>query len=241
MYLGGVVQKRRKAKRRREVPGTFLRIPLADGSFGYGRILEQPYTAFYNHHTTEPISDLDVIASKPVLFSQAVEPDYLRVWTQIGRRDLEGEVARRVVRFWQDDVGYRSCVIFDSVGMEKKVRPEACVGLEHAAAWTHHHIEERLLDTFMGRPNISELSLRVRLSDRYREYRTAEDLPGWTFEVEEIADGTYRVRGFDHDGRTVEGTGAHAGIAFEEGKRLAAKLTRRRGGGSRKGRRPARR
>ena len=242
MYFLRVVKKRRAAKRRpREVPGTFLRIPLADGSFGYGRTLEQPYTAFYNYRTTKPISDLDTIASKPVLFNQAVEPDYLRVWKQIGRKDLEGEVARPVVQFIQNKFDFRRCEIFDSAGMVKKVEPEACVGLERAAAWTHDQIEERLLDTFLGRPNVSELSLRVQLSDRYKEYRTATDLPGWTFEVEEIADDTYRVRGFDQTGRTVDGTGAHAGIAFEEGKRLAAKATRGRAGASRKVRRSPRR
>jgi hypothetical protein len=52
-------------RRPREVPGTFLMIPMADASFGYGRILEQPYTAFYNYRTSEPTEDLDTIASKP--------------------------------------------------------------------------------------------------------------------------------------------------------------------------------
>ena len=31
--------------------GAFVMIPLADGSFGYGTLLEAPYAAFYN---TEP-------------------------------------------------------------------------------------------------------------------------------------------------------------------------------------------
>lgn len=80
----------------------------------------------------------------------------------------------------------------------------------------------------MGRPNISELSGRVRLHGRYHQYRTAPELAGWIFEVEEIAADTYRVRGFDRAGRTVEGTGVHAGAAYDEGKRLAAELTRDR-------------
>lgn len=201
-------------------------IPLADGSFGYGRILEQPYTAFYDYRTSEPASDLDTIAAKPVLFSLAVEPAYLRVWKQIGRRDVDGEAARPVVHFMQDLADFRRCTIFDTVGMEKEVGPEACVGLERAAAWRHDHVEERLLDRFLGRPNISELSARVRLHGRYHEYRRDPDLPGWTFEIEEIGAQTYRVRGFDRAGRTVEGTGAHAGLAFDEGKRLAAMLSR---------------
>jgi hypothetical protein len=56
-----------KRRAPKHVLGTFLSIPLADGSFAYGRELENPYTAFYNYRTTEPSSDMDVIASKPLL------------------------------------------------------------------------------------------------------------------------------------------------------------------------------
>jgi hypothetical protein len=145
------------------VPGTFVRIPLADGTFGYGRVLSHPYMAFYNYRTSEPSADLDEIGSKPLLFTQAVRLlDYDR-WPNLGVRALEGEVAKPVVRFMQDLVNYRKCTIFDSAGMEKQVGPEQCIGLERAAVWEQHGIERRLLDTFMGRPNASEMRLRVRL------------------------------------------------------------------------------
>jgi hypothetical protein len=42
------------AKTPKLVPGTFVRIPLADGSFGYGRVLSDPYIAFYNTTTGRP-------------------------------------------------------------------------------------------------------------------------------------------------------------------------------------------
>lgn len=145
------------------IPGTFVRIPLADGSFGYGRVLSDPYIAFYNYRTTEASEDLDVIESKPVLFTQAVRLfDYNR-WANLGKRELSGEVAKPVVRFTQDLGDYRKCVIFDSLGMERQATPEECVGLERAAVWDPHHIERRLLDTFEGRPNEDEIWARVRL------------------------------------------------------------------------------
>ena len=143
--------------------GTFVRIPLEDGSFGYGRILSNPYMAFYNYRTMEPSSGLDVIGSKPLLFTQAVRLFGYDRWANIGKRPLEGEVARPVVRFMQDLADFRKCTIFDSAGMEKEVGPEECIGLERAAVWEPHGIEERLLDTFMSRPNAEEMRLRVRL------------------------------------------------------------------------------
>jgi hypothetical protein len=143
--------------------GTFLRIPLADGSFAYGRLLEAPYVAFYNHRTPDPSSNLEEIASKPVLFKQAVRTSDLRKWAPIGRADLTGEVAKPVVRYTQNLLDFRKCTIYDSAGNERAATPEECVGLEQAAVWDAVHIEQRLLDTFMGRPNKEEIRSRVRL------------------------------------------------------------------------------
>jgi Immunity protein 26 len=146
-------------------PGTFVRVPLADGSFGYGRILGRPYAAFYNYRTTEPSSDLDEIAAKPVLFTQAVRLSGSDRWTNIGRRKLEDETAKPAVFYMQDLADFRKCTIFDSEGRERPATPEECIGLEKASVWDPHHVEQRLLDTFMGRPNEDEIRARVRLFD----------------------------------------------------------------------------
>lgn len=144
-------------------PGDFVRIPLGDGSFSYGRILCNPYVAFYNYRTLEPSSDCDVIGSMPLIFTQAVRLfDYNR-WVNIGWKALEGEVAKPVVRFMQDIFDFRKCTIFDSEGVKREVEPEECIGLERAAVWDLHHIEQRLFDTFLGRPNEAEIHGRVRL------------------------------------------------------------------------------
>ena len=144
--------------------GTYVRIPLEDGSFGYGRVLPNPYMAFYNFRTTEPSSDLDIIDSKPVLFTQAVRLFDYRRWVNIGMRALQGELTKAVVSFTQDLADFRKCVISDSEGRGKEATPEECIGLERAAVWDTHHIEQRLLDTFMGHPNEAEIHARVRLN-----------------------------------------------------------------------------
>lgn len=147
------------------VPGSFIRIPLEDGSFGYGRALGPPYTAFYNYRTTEPSSDLDEIASQPVLFRQSVRLPTDKRWVNIGYRELDGEVARPSLFFMQSVGNFTDCTIFDSAGMRRTATPAECVGLERASVWDAHHIEKRLLDTFMGRPNEYEIHDRVQLSD----------------------------------------------------------------------------
>ena len=162
-------KKRERPRRARLIDpevGTFLRIPLADGSFGYGRALQDPYMAFYKHRTMEPSSDLDVIEAQPVLFTTAVRLRDIDEWTLLEARPLAGEVAQPVVMFMQDLGDYRKCRIFDTAGMKRSATPEECIGIERASVWDGHHIEERLLDNLLGRPNAQEIRGRVRLTGR---------------------------------------------------------------------------
>jgi hypothetical protein len=150
-------------RKKTDKPGTFFRVPLSDGSFGYARMLESSYTAFYKYRTSEPDLDLDSIASKPVLFKTAVRQLAFNAWELIGWRELEEHLIQPLVRFMQDVGDFRQCTIFDTVGNEWAAKPEECIGLERAAVWEQHGIEERLLDALMGRPNAEEERLKVRL------------------------------------------------------------------------------
>ncbi|MFE8603238.1 Imm26 family immunity protein [Archangium violaceum] len=89
-------------RRRKPTTGTFLRIPLADGSFGYARLLESPYAAFYDYRSAAPDSDLDRIASSPILFRIAVRHLALEAWEVLGHRALEEPLTEPVVQFMQD-------------------------------------------------------------------------------------------------------------------------------------------
>ncbi|HEX5746656.1 MAG TPA: immunity 26/phosphotriesterase HocA family protein [Archangium sp.] len=144
-------------------PGSFLRIPLADGSFGYGRVLELPIDAFYEYRTQSPDADLDRIASKPILFKIAVRHLEPSSWEVIGWKEIEEFLAQPIVQFRQDVGNFRRCTIFDNAGNSRSAEPQECVGLERMAVWEQHAVQERLLDTFMGRPNDSVERLKVRL------------------------------------------------------------------------------
>ncbi|KFA91405.1 Imm26 family immunity protein [Archangium violaceum] len=149
--------------KQRHKPGSFVRIALADGSFGYGRLLESPYVAFYQHRTMSPDSDLDGLGARPVLFKTAVRHLAVDAWELIGWRELEEHLHQPLVRFMQDVGDFRRCTIFDTAGNSRAAEPQECVGLERAAVWEQDSIEERLLDTLLGRPNAAEEHLKVRL------------------------------------------------------------------------------
>jgi len=144
-------------------PGSFIQIPLADGSFGYGRILELPFDAFYEYRTTSPDVDLDRIASKPILFRIVVRHTKPNPWQFIGWRQLDARLVQPVVQFTQDVGDFRRCTIYDTLGNEREAEPQECIGLEPSAVWEQHAVEKRLLDAFMGRPNATLEHLKVRL------------------------------------------------------------------------------
>ena len=148
----------------KHTPGAFLRIKLSDGTYGYARTLQPPDTAFYNFQTQTPISDLEFIASKPILFTLSVEIRSMKHWKYLGISELQGEVTLPVKYYTQEIGNYRNCTIYDSNGMIKNVTPEECIGLEVSAVWEAKQVEERLLDSFMGRPNQSEIIDRVKLT-----------------------------------------------------------------------------
>jgi hypothetical protein len=149
--------------KRKYRPGGFLRIPLSDGSFGYGRLLEYLYIAFYRYRTLSPDSDLSRIASAPVLFKTMVRQLALDEWELLGWEELEDHLKQPLIRFMQDVADFRLCTIFDTAGNERVVEPQECVGLERAIVWEKESIEERLLDSLLGRPNADEERVRVRL------------------------------------------------------------------------------
>ena len=144
-------------------PGSFLRIPLADGSFGYGRVLKLPHDAYYNYRTDTPDSDLDRIASMPILFKIAARHMGGRGWELIGWRGLEEQFSQPIVQFMQDIGNFRDCTIFDTAGNDRSAQPQECIGLERASVWEEVGVEERLLDTFMGRPNDTTERNKVHL------------------------------------------------------------------------------
>ena len=144
-------------------PGTFVRIPLADGSFGYGRALQPPFYAFYQYKSLKPESELEAIASSPVLFRISIRHKGRSAWEAIGWRELEEHLTQPIVEYKQDKGDPRRCTIFDTAGNRRLASPEECVGLELWSVWEEHGAEERLLDALMGRPNATLEHRKARL------------------------------------------------------------------------------
>ena len=86
-----------------------------------------------------------------------------RGWESIGWKRLEEPFSQPIIQFMRDIGNSRDRTIFDTAGHSRRAEPQECIGLECAAVWEEENVEERLLDTFMGRPSASVEHLKVRL------------------------------------------------------------------------------
>ena len=149
-------------KGRMPPPGTAFRLLLSDGSYGYCSVLRDGGVAVYGAATKEPRSTISEVGPQGVLFIVTVHRSAFRRWEAIGRGAVDESVARGD-RFMQDMGNPLDCRIFDSEGHERPAKPADCIGLERVAAWDANHVEERLLDTLMGRPNRWVEQMKVKL------------------------------------------------------------------------------
>jgi Immunity protein 26 len=145
------------------VPGSFVRIALEDGSFGYARLREFPYAVFYDLRTDKPLSDIEAIAKHSVIFTLAVHKSVLGEWEIIGSKPLEDALKRPIEQFMQDIADPSRCTIVDTAGNERPATPQECAGFERVAVWEPKHVQDRLLDHFMNRPNVWTENLKPKI------------------------------------------------------------------------------
>jgi len=147
------------AQRRRE--GAFVKILLGDGFHSYGRILKNPYCAFYDSLSREDL-ELDQIATRPILFIICV---YRRVissgrWPVIGHKPLEDNLKKPPLFCMQNRLNLHEISMY-SVGQSIPSTYEDCKDLERLAVWGDEHVEGRLRDHYAGRPNKLVESLKI--------------------------------------------------------------------------------
>ncbi len=94
---------------RRWTPGLVLRIGLADGSFGYGRLLGSPEAAFYDYRSREAETPVERIVGQPVAFRLLVHHSILSRWAAVGSAPLEPELQHPGRYFHQDIADASRC------------------------------------------------------------------------------------------------------------------------------------
>src|SRR5262249_9003377 len=144
-------------------PKSYWSIPLPDGTYGYGRLLDFPYASFLNVRTDKPRGAMTELAAADRLFSVAAHESALKRWTRIGEDSRASAQDQPPKTFIQDEQDPNRCQIYDESGNGRPATPAECVDLERAAVWNPQQVERRLLDALLGVPNADVESIRVKL------------------------------------------------------------------------------
>jgi hypothetical protein len=148
-------------KRQKTKVGAFVKIPLGDGTHSYGRILTTPLFAFYDVKTNQDLAVAD-IQSKPILFKVWIMRRAVASgrWEIIGFAPLEDELREEPRSFKQDTINGKITIYHH--GKETAATREECEGLECAAVWDAEHVEDRLRDHYLGKPNKWVESMKIK-------------------------------------------------------------------------------
>lgn len=143
-------------KRQRIIPGAILEIHANDRYY-YAQILQSKGCAFFDIERIEPLTDISILLDTSVLFIIAVYNDVITKgkWIKIGKIEIREDLKIAPLQFIQDSLNPSKFEFYNpNTGEITSATKEDVDGLECAAVWEAHHVEDRLRDHYEGKPNI---------------------------------------------------------------------------------------
>lgn len=145
--------------------GDIFSIMLSDNTYCYGRVLKNPYYAFYNLNSKVQIIDLNLIVSSSILFKLAVMNYALKSdnWEIIGNLPLPDSLKEPPIFY---NGGGDDFVLAFWDGRTVPSTYEECKDLEMESVWSPEHVESRLEDYYAGRKNVWVEMLKAKKPSR---------------------------------------------------------------------------
>jgi hypothetical protein len=141
-------------KRQRWKAGDLVKIPLTDGTNGYGWVIRAGLVEFLDLNSKEDVS-VGLITKSAKLFAllvnrSAITKGYWEIIGNVPRTDSHDEF-----RFFMQDMFTKKLSVYRSGDTWWKIEPatfEECEKLERMAVWDACHVEDRLISHFGGTP-----------------------------------------------------------------------------------------
>lgn len=143
------ISTRKRRKKQAYQDGDFFAIPLPNGKYAFGRILDSAnYTYGFYKIISEKIEPISKLKQIPYLFIIICADDGITSWRWkiIGHEKLvEGEYIEP--NFWVRDALDETKAQIYSKGQFRKATPDEAKHLEIFKIWTPELVEERILNT----------------------------------------------------------------------------------------------
>lgn len=151
------------AKQRR-TKGSILEIQLENGYFSYAQDLDED-VVFFDSYSESALTDFSVLSDKEPLFFLGVYTHVITSgrWKKVGKIPIKDKYNTLPMKFIQDALDSTRYSLYNTnTGEITPATRAQCEGLECAAVWEGEHVESRLLDYYLGRPNkwVEDLKLK---------------------------------------------------------------------------------
>lgn len=151
--------------KQRIIKGSIHEINIGNEYFIYTQVLGNASYAFFDLKVKDPLTDLKVLESAPILFIIAVYDSAVKDghWLKVGKLPIRDELTHLPMKFIQDSLNLSNFDLYNpNTGEITPTTKEECLGLECAAVWAANHVEDRIRDHYNGVPNASVEALKIQ-------------------------------------------------------------------------------
>ncbi len=152
-----MIQKLERSIKPNLLLGDIVEISLMEGKFAYAQVGPSPLFIFFDG-IYENRPSLDVILSREILFKLWVYSDALKGtrWKKVYSAELSSQNKNTPPMRKQDKVSGRLYIHHEDyrdTNYETPATLSEVRGMEVAAVWEMDHVESRIKDHYLGRPN----------------------------------------------------------------------------------------
>jgi Immunity protein 26 len=144
-------------KRQQITEGSILEINIENQYYVYAQILGKAGYAIFDYKVSEKLMNFDILQNCSILFIISVYNDVINQghWLKVGKLPKREDLKVQPMQFIQDSIDKSKFRLYNpNTGEMTKATKEECKGLEVAAVYEAHHIEERIGDYYAGRMNL---------------------------------------------------------------------------------------
>lgn len=141
------------AKQQQIITGAMIEINIENRYYAYAQILDKSEYAFFDYKSEKQLSDLSLLEDKPILFMVGVYDDVVKKgrWLKVGNLEIRETLKVLPMQFIQDALHPDRFEFYNpNTGESTPATKEKVKGLERAAVWEAHAVEDRIKCHYEG-------------------------------------------------------------------------------------------
>ena len=151
-------------KRQKITIGSILEISIEKKYYVYAQILQEGY-AFFDFKSDKKLKDFSPLLQAKILFIINVDSYVVNkgFWMKVGKLPIRQDLKKLPLKFIKDELNPKHFELYNpNTGEISNATKDQCKGLERAASWANNHVEDRIRDHYLKRPNVWLEQMRIK-------------------------------------------------------------------------------